>query len=146
MKSDPTQTTLHDFQAVFLAAQAAELGALLVGGHAANFWAGLILPDEPELHQFLPFTSKDLDLLGSKDDLLTLARSLRAEAKEMRPGAPTPVLGVIQFTTNAGLATQVEILFSLRGVDPQEVAESAAHVFSPDLDLTIKVPSPLVCL
>ncbi|HEY5913978.1 MAG TPA: hypothetical protein VJA21_25600 [Verrucomicrobiae bacterium] len=42
----------------------AELDAppLIVGGQAVNFWAEAFEEEEPELHQYQPFTSADLDL------------------------------------------------------------------------------------
>jgi hypothetical protein len=39
---------------------------VIVGGHAVKFWAKLHLGRAPALREFLPFTSKDLDVTGSK--------------------------------------------------------------------------------
>ena len=38
---------------------------VIVGGQAVNLWAERYRPREPRLDAFLPFTSKDLDLVGS---------------------------------------------------------------------------------
>jgi hypothetical protein len=38
---------------------------VVVGGQAVNFWADRYSPDKPELLAYRPFTSRDLDLLGS---------------------------------------------------------------------------------
>jgi len=48
---------------------------IIVGGQAVSIWADRYLQAEPELHQYLPFTSKDLDLLGDAVDLHHLSKA-----------------------------------------------------------------------
>ena len=54
-----------------------EAEALIVGGQAVNFWAEVFEAEEPELRQYRPFTSADLDL--HRPDLAA-KRLLRARA------------------------------------------------------------------
>jgi hypothetical protein len=49
---------------------------VIVGGHAVNFWAKLHLEREPALREFLPFTSKDLDVIGTKADATRVAHAI----------------------------------------------------------------------
>ena len=46
---------------------------VIVGGHAANFWAEFYSEREPELKASLPFTSKDLDVIGTEVDAKRIA-------------------------------------------------------------------------
>ena len=41
---------------------------IIVGGQCANFWAGFYADREPRLSALRPFTSEDLDFLGSAED------------------------------------------------------------------------------
>jgi hypothetical protein len=51
---------------------------VIVGGHAVNLWATYFLShDEDALSKYLPFTSKDLDLVGTWDLLERLHQRLK---------------------------------------------------------------------
>jgi hypothetical protein len=60
---------------------------IIVGGQAVNIWAAYYLPREPQLQIYLPFTSKDLDLVGTKNDAQRVAAATRWNF------APLPVRG-----------------------------------------------------
>ena len=65
---------------------------IIVGGQAVNFWADRYAPDKPELLAYRPFTSRDLDLLGSIADAYQLASKTHSVVEKPRRGAASPVL------------------------------------------------------
>jgi hypothetical protein len=146
MTPERPETTLEDFRALF--ALAAERGWqwLVVGGHAVNFWARYFLPKEPELRRFLPFTSKDLDVLGTVVDLYTISQALNSPAKRTQPGEPSPVVGYVVYRTPAGQSTRIEVLYALYGLNLEDVRKGAGEVLSSELGIKLRVPSALGCL
>ena len=50
---------------------------VIVGGQAVNFWADRYAADKSELLAYRPFTSRDLDLLGSMANAYRLASKTR---------------------------------------------------------------------
>jgi hypothetical protein len=60
------RTELDHFLAVLTQTDDDGQPFIVVGGHAANYWAKLYFSREPRLHSHLPFTSKDLDLIGTE--------------------------------------------------------------------------------
>lgn len=65
---------------------------VIVGGQAVNFWADRYTPDEPELLAFLPFTSRDLDLLADIANAYRLATETSSTVEKPRRRAASPVL------------------------------------------------------
>lgn len=146
MRPPRPETKLAEFRAVFEVINRRRLGFLLMGGHAANLWGQHYLAGEPDLRQFFPLTSKDLDLLGDVPGLTTLAAELGLPVRLTRKAAPTPVVGSLEFHTPQGVASKVEVLISLHGVTPAELRQGAALLHDPDLGLVVAVPSPFACL
>jgi hypothetical protein len=70
------RTELDDFLAVLTQAGDDGKPFIVVGGHAVNFWAKLYLPREPKLKEYLPFTSKDLDVIGTEVSAKRVAQAL----------------------------------------------------------------------
>src|SRR5436190_19769440 len=62
--ANPQQTRFADYLEIFHDLDSAGSSATIVGGQAVNFWAELFQADEPEILNFRPFTSTDLDLVG----------------------------------------------------------------------------------
>ncbi|GAA6618569.1 hypothetical protein [Scytonema sp. NUACC26] len=58
-----TPVDLHD---VFVILQARLLDAIVVGGQAVNLWAYQFQSRCPQLQEFLPFASEDLDFYGGR--------------------------------------------------------------------------------
>jgi hypothetical protein len=69
---------------------------IIVGGQAANFWAAYYLSREPKLQAHFPFTSKDLDLIGTKTDVERVAAAIHwhAGAPPVGGGPPTSEISV----------------------------------------------------
>ncbi len=68
-----SRTGLEPFRSVLTQRDATGRPFVIVGGQAANIWAAYYLPREPRLQAHFPFTSKDLDLVGTKDDAVRVA-------------------------------------------------------------------------
>lgn len=140
------QTTLEEFARLWRIARQAGVPVWLVGGHAVNLWAAMCLDKEPELRQFLPFTSRDLDLMGDATALEALAAGAGSLPVRAKPGSPSPVLGHFPFKLADGRTSCVEILFTLNGVTREEIVRGAAQIALPQTDTIVQLPSPLICL
>ena len=82
------RTGLEPFQAVLAQRDAEGQPFIIVGGQAANFWAAYYLPREPRLEAHFPFTSKDLDLIGTKTDAERVAAAIHWHARSWRGTDP----------------------------------------------------------
>ena len=123
-------------------------GAFIVGGQALNLWAELYSDDCPELADFGPFTSKDLDYFGQQAAASKLASALDGEVIFPDPDDATP---------NAALVTavigdrkiQIDFMRHVMGVRPTPLKQLATELLVP-LDnggvLAIPLMHPLHCL
>ena len=84
MISQARATLPEDFREIISVQNERGQLALVVGGHAANLWAGYYQAREPELESLGPFVSKDLDFLGDQRTVWQLAERLGTPPK--RPG------------------------------------------------------------
>jgi hypothetical protein len=104
---------------------AAGIDFVIIGGQACNIWALLQDAVEPDLKQYKPYTSIDLDLYSrSQTDVTRAARQLHVEAILADSGSPAPVMGYVLVDAHA---TQILIQF-LNGsagiVKSQEIYDS----------------------
>lgn len=70
------RTELEDFLAILTQPDEEGQPFIVAGGHAVNYWAKLYLPREPRLQAYLPFTSKDLDVIGSESSARRVTKAL----------------------------------------------------------------------
>jgi hypothetical protein len=101
---------------------------VLVGGHAANLWSQhFLVRGRKELAAFMPFTSKDLDLIGTGELLQRLWVSLKGEMKMSEPRSP--VVGRVRCQGPYGKPWVISIwpLEMLRDPATPKVARWAAH-------------------
>ena len=68
--------SLEQFGEVLRARNPAGKPYVIIGGQAVNYWATRYLLEEAELSAWLPFTSKDTDFHGNRDDVLRTALQL----------------------------------------------------------------------
>jgi hypothetical protein len=73
---------------------------IIVGRQAVNFWADRYAPDKPELLAYRPFTSRDLDLLGSIADAYQLASKTHSVVYEGQHRLSSPILKSVRGVTN----------------------------------------------
>ncbi len=74
--SDVERLPLDCYLPTFAILAEADTRFVLVAGQAVNLWASHFKEAEPELKGFLPFVSKDVDLVGTNKDLEKLGQVL----------------------------------------------------------------------
>ena len=144
MNQERPATEVGDFADV-LAAQEDLEPPVVVGGHAVNLWASYFLAaGEVALAQYLPFTSKDLDFVGSLSQLEALHRRFKGAKKMGQPRSP--VVGRLELPFGDGVRI-VELLHTVKGLTFDElkryidisVAGVAARVLDPQIVLKAKI-------
>ena len=125
------RTELDDYLAVLTQAGDDDQPFIVVGGHAVNYWAKLYLPCEQRLSSHLPFTSKDLDLIGSEANARQVAQALGWQYSPPVVGGG-PVQGVISSPATDNPLT-VEFLWEIKGVPHQTICEFVReNTFQPE--------------
>jgi hypothetical protein len=99
---------------------------VVVAGQAVNFWAYRYSADEPALAALRPFTSRDLDLLGSIANAYRLGEEAhaRVEQPHKRKSGASPVVANISVATG-NVIRSVQFLRHVRGVTNSEITENA---------------------
>lgn len=139
--------TPENLRSVFLSLQAANLDAVVVGGQAVNLWATKYVARAPELGEFLPFASEDLDFYGGKIEVLNCRDALQGEAKLNRDFDPSPNSGLV-LVRSADTTLRIDFLASVYGLNDSEIDDTAV-AFSGQNELSgvnIKVLHPVLCL
>jgi hypothetical protein len=141
------QTGFADYLDLLRVFDEREAEALIVGGQAVNFWAEVFEDEEPELRQYRPFTSADLDL--HRPDLsaqrLLRARAGNVEAERDPFGkAFTIVSHTFHIQSKDGRVLAVDNLKTVPGLQPNEVKKGTLVVeFS---GVRLRVLNPVACL
>jgi hypothetical protein len=144
--NDRQETSPQDFSAILGVTNRHGEPALVVGGHAANLWAAYLLKKEPELAQFSPFLSKDLDLLADQETVWRLAERLHRQPQRPAKGEATPIIAWFDFLTARGVATRIEVLFSVYGISSKEIEASSMLIGGAGIEGPVRVPNPVICL
>jgi hypothetical protein len=144
MSSDRPVTEVGDFADV-LAPQGELEPPVVVGGHAVNLWSSYFLSGgDTSLAKYLPFTSKDLDFVGTVDQLEALHRRFKGTKKMGQPRSP--VVGRLELPFGDGFRI-VELLHTVKGLSFEElkryidisVAGISARVLDPQIVLKAKI-------
>jgi hypothetical protein len=123
--SGPKKFELHDFSKVFDVRNADGKPYILIGGQAVNYWAERYLEIEPELKEFVPFTSQDIDFKGNRDDVKLIATQLGQKA--IFPGmVMTALAGSIPLFLDE--KTSIEVVRLVPGVSEVQLETTAADV------------------
>lgn len=134
--AESSDTEAGDFARIIQAKVGGE-SPLIVGGHAVNLWALAYRSRlEPAIDAFLPFTSKDLDVFGTRALLDQLHREFGGEKRLAEPRGP--VIGFIE-TNLDGRLRKIEVLHTLRGLRPADLRDAVPLDVGP---LTARVLSP----
>lgn len=121
----------------------AQTEAVVIGGQAVNLWAERYQKECPPWNELRPYTSFDLDVLGSRADVLKCSVSLDTEPFFPLPGENTVNSGKI-VTQIEGSAFEIDFLHSPNGLSPAEIKELArSFIFE---GISLKVLHPLHCL
>jgi len=93
---------------------------VIVAGHAVNLWSMYFLAKGVSgLSRFLPFTSKDLDLVGTADLLERLHRKMKGKLSRSEPRSP--VIGRLVIPSVKGQDLTIEVLHMVKGLDFKEL-------------------------
>jgi hypothetical protein len=142
-------TTISEFAGILTSAEGDEVPTV-VGGHAVNLWSEYFMAQgEKALAAFIPFTSKDLDLVGSADLLERLHKSHRGRLSRSEPRSP--VLGRLDMERERGGILRVEVLHMVNGLSRDDlsrtmelrVSETVARVLLPHVILKAKLENTL---
>ncbi len=121
----------------------AQTGAVVIGGQAVNLWAEHYQKDSPPWNELRPYTSFDLDVLGSRTDVLKCSQALNAQPFFPQPSENTVNSGKI-VTQLAGTEFEIDFLHSPNGLSPAEVRELARPITFENIAL--RVLHPLHCV
>ena len=89
-----------------------------------SYWAETYLQKEPELSEWLPFTSKDIDFQGNRADVLRIAKELGVRALLPASREMTALAGIIPFRVG-DLRTSVEVVRFFPGMPRANVEQWA---------------------
>jgi hypothetical protein len=118
-RESPLESEIGDFAEILRPVDAAE-PPVIVGGHAAGLWSRYFLArGVSELAEFLPFRSKDLDLVGTMGLLDQLHR--RFKGRLLRSEPRSPVFGRLDIPQPGGGFLRVEVLHTVLGMDAKDM-------------------------
>ncbi len=113
---------VHDFKEILNNPIDGKL-PLLVGGHAVNLWAlSYQKRIGQEMDEWLPLTSKDLDIFGTVEVLAAMKARFGGEYR--LSGPRSPVVGQLRVNLY-GVERQIDVLREVYGLRRQELAGAA---------------------
>lgn len=116
-------TELRQYLALLQQRDGAGQPFIIVGGHAANFWAEFYSEREPRPKASLPFTSKDLDIIGTESDARRVASAIGWHLSPPPVGGGPVQAVLISEPEGTGLA--VEFLSEIKGVSHESIVDNA---------------------
>lgn len=135
------QLSFQDVEPLFQALS--ENDAVLIGGQALNLWCDVYQGRAPELADEGPFTSKDVDVQGSRALVTACARALGGRYKvadDMHDGTNAGYLAV----PLGEAVVEINVLFGPFGVRADEAARTAIPVDTGSA--TLRVLNPVLCM
>lgn len=145
-QKDPVpETRISDFAEIVAAKDGIE-APVVVGGHAVNLWSEYYFAKGlSELAAYLPFTSKDIDLVGPAGLLDRLYQAYKGTLSRSEPRSP--VIGRLDIARKSGGSLRIEVLHMVNGLDAKDLARTmelrieglAARVLLPHLILKAKI-------
>jgi hypothetical protein len=140
-QESPLESEISDFAEILRHEDSKEL-PVVVGGHAAGLWSRYFLSrGVTELANFLPFRSKDLDLVGTVGLLDDLYR--RFKGRLLRSEPRSPVFGRLDIPQSGGGFLRVEVLHTVLGLNSKDMMRTV------DIDVAgvfARIPLPHLML
>lgn len=139
--------TPEGLREIFIDLQSANLDAVVVGGQAVNLWAYQYYEKAPELKQYLPFASEDLDFYGGRVEAMLCQDVLGGQLNLNRDFDPSPNAGVL-LVNREDRTLRIDVLASVFGLNDSEVVGSALPFIGKGIlqGIQIKVLHPVLCL
>lgn len=126
-------------------------GVFLVGGQAVWLWAELYLERAPELEEYKPFTSLDIDFFGVHEVAKLIADDMGGTLITPESFSNTPSSAIILFE-HEGQEVQIDFINSVFGINQRELFKHVDELsFKYCIDgcdsiLTIPTMTPYACL
>lgn len=118
----PSDSELEDF-AEILRTEDTNGFPVIVGGHAAGLWSRYFMASGvTELANYLPFRSKDLDVVGTNGLLEALHKRFKGRLSRSEPRSP--VFGRLDIPQPGGGFLRVEVLHTVLGLDAKDLART----------------------
>lgn len=117
--------------------------AVIVGGQAINLWSETYQKDEEPWISLRPFTSRDLDALGSAAALLECSRHMQGRALFPDPGQKTVNTGKLT-AVMGGKEVDADFLSEVKGLNNQEIRQTAKVIVWNELHL--RLLHPILCV
>ncbi|MBI5772208.1 MAG: hypothetical protein HZA89_00515 [Verrucomicrobia bacterium] len=137
--------SLDQFGGVLRITDAAGLPYILIGGQAVNYWATRYLAVEPALAAWQPFTSRDVDFYGNREDVLRMAAGLGVVPRFPHRRMMTAFAGAIPWGIG-GSESSIELIRRVPGVTANEINKFAVtHEYAGRLVRVMDVISLLAC-
>lgn len=109
-----------------------------------NYWTERFSRAEPALAPFRPFTSVDIDFLGSREDVSRIARQLGVHGERVsHPLDITALSGVVPFQVEQ-VKVEIEIVREVLGLDRVKLQQSAVHARWSNLEIRVLDPVSLL--
>ncbi len=119
---------------------------ILVGGHAINLWATAYQDRIPELENYLPFSSEDLDFIGGKIEAVEFQEKLGGTLSFPKKFSPSPNTAILIAKSGTD-SLRIDFLGNVFGLDTEQVASSAVTFSTPKLPgINLKVLNPILCV
>lgn len=116
------ETEIDDFAEILLPRGGEDL-PVIIGGHAVGLWGRYYLSlGVAELERYLPFRSKDLDLVGTVELLDRLHRRFKGVVLRSEPRSP--VFGRLEIPGKDGGVLKIEVLHTVLGLDAKDLART----------------------
>lgn len=129
-----------DVEALLVKLADAAGSVVLVGGQAVNVWAEQYGDRVEELQASGPFTSKDIDFCGYRQDVERIAAKLGGTARIAGFDDHTPQVGTVTFDLR-GVTRTIDIMANLTGLESEDVFKtSIPFQFLPEGGEPIEVP------
>lgn len=143
-----TDYAIVDLLSIFSRLNAANWPGVLIGGQAVNLYAHHYADSIPNLSQFEPITSRDLDFHGGPRDARRAMSILHATGRLNDGTDPSPNAAVLQVPIGRADYLIVDILTSVYGVSASEVSRSsiAWHAVNLEGRPVIRVIHPLLLM
>jgi hypothetical protein len=125
--------------------QASGISVVLVGGQAVNFWAVHYSTETLDWKQHMPYSSQDIDVLGSKREADEIAKALNGRITRNDNLEDSVTSAVVAIERN-GKTILIDVLGNVFGLDAQEVQNTAIELESIGGSAISRVMHPFIAL